>query len=105
MEALRKATTLYEFNELCEDTFEVVTKYLIVAELYRQAWDFARVMEIPMKDWRFVETTNDFSGYRDFVIITLGGMHRKPRVHEIMDAARILVGRGYAKIIHVEDWR
>ena len=105
MEELRKKTTLYEFNEMLEDTFDVVTKYLIVAREYRQARDFSMVMEIPMKEWKFVETPNDLMGYRDFVIVTLGGMYGKDNMYEIMDAATLMVQKGYAKMIHVEDWR
>lgn len=103
---LRKATSEAEFKAMYEGSFETEpTKYMIVAEMYRQARDFARVMGIPMKDWRFVEAPDDFRGYRDFVIVTLGGLYRKDRVYEILDAASQIVQMKYAKLIHVEDWR
>lgn len=106
MDELRKATTEAEFKAMYEGSFETEpTKYMIVAEMYSQARDFARVMRIPMKEWRFVETPDDFRGYRDFVIVTLGGLYRKDRMYEILDAANQIVQMKYAKLIHVEDWR
>lgn len=103
---LRKATTEAEFKAMYEGSFDdIIPKYMIVAELYRQARDFAQVMRIPMKDWKFVEVPDDFRGYQNFVIVTLGGTHRKDRVREIMDMAHQMVQMKYAKLIHVEDWR
>ncbi len=105
MEELRKKTTLFEFNEMLEDTFEKVTKYLIVAAQYGQARDFAKVMGIPKAEWKFVNQADDFRGYCDFVIVTLGGMRTRNDIYEILDAANTMIDIGRAKKIHVEDWR
>ena len=107
MEELRKPTTELEFKQMYEGVFEDVTKFMIVAGEYRNAFDFARAMRIPREEWKYVSEISDLHGRKDFVIVTLGGVNKKNKLWlwEILEFSRTLADRGFAKIVHVEDWR
>lgn len=98
----RKPVSEAEFRSMYEGHFEdEPVKIFIVAEMNRQARDFAYVMNLRPQEWKYVYYEDYIRGYRNPVVVCLGGCQRHPRYNQIMGMA---MARG-AKIIYVEDWR
>lgn len=98
----RKPVSEAEFKSMYEGYFEdVPTKIFIVSELHGQARDFAYVMNLRPQEWKYVYDEDYLQGYRNPVVVYLGGCMRHPRYPQIV---RMALARG-AKIIDVEDWR
>jgi hypothetical protein len=100
----RKPASEAEFKSMYEGCFEdedSPIKIFIVAELHRQARDFAYVMHIKPQEWRYVQSEDYLQGCRNPVVVCLGGCQRHLRYSQIMGMAK---ARG-AKFLYVEDWR
>lgn len=100
--AERKPVSEAEFKSMYEGHFEdIPTKVFIVSEMISQARHFACVMNLRPQEWRYVQDEYHFRGYRNPVVVCLGGCQRHPRYSQIMFTAKVIV----AKILYVEDWR